>query len=167
MRPRPIDEGWAGDHPPHRATSRAFSTTGPERVSARLALRAPGPLLDSADVSMSRQESAMADVDRHSEDEWFLRHERHLLETARIAREERERERAARETTEERRALREAHWMKCPKCGHDMKAEDYSGIELDRCTCCEGLFFDAGELDEFARKMGAERRGIVRKILGF
>jgi uncharacterized protein len=108
----------------------------------------------------------MPEFDRRSEDEWFLKNQEKLLEAARRAREERERERAALETAEKRHALREAHWMKCPKCGHDMKTEDYSGIELDRCTFCEGLYFDAGELDEFARRKDAERRGIFRKILG-
>ena len=34
--------------------------------------------------------------------------------------------------------------MKCPKCGHDLKAETLEGIEIDRCTFCEGFFLDAG-----------------------
>lgn len=108
----------------------------------------------------------MIERDRSHEDEWFLRNEKQLLDSAREQREKREQERAARETEDQRRGLREAHWMKCPKCGHDMKIEDYSGVELDRCTFCEGVFFDPGELDDFARKNYAERRGIFRKILG-
>lgn len=38
------------------------------------------------------------------------------------------------------------HWMKCPKCGEDMSEVELSGIKVDRCTACDGLFFDKGEL---------------------
>lgn len=45
---------------------------------------------------------------------------------------------------EERRAL---HWMHCPKCGHKMAEFEYLGIKLDRCSECQGIYFDKGELD--------------------
>ena len=35
--------------------------------------------------------------------------------------------------------------MKCPKCSSAMEQLIYDGIEVDRCTFCKGLFFDAGE----------------------
>ena len=41
-------------------------------------------------------------------------------------------------------------WMKCPKCGSDLKEEDYgAGILVDRCTSkeCGGIFLDGGELE--------------------
>ncbi len=40
-----------------------------------------------------------------------------------------------------------AHWMKCPKCGDDMKEIDFAGINLDKCTQCNGIYFDNGELE--------------------
>lgn len=104
--------------------------------------------------------------DRKGEDDWFRQHERAFLEEARRKREAREKERAGRETEDERRKLRESHWMRCPKCGHELRAEDLSDIEIDRCTYCEGVWMDAGELDELFQKKQAERQGILKRILG-
>jgi uncharacterized protein len=101
------------------------------------------------------------------EDDWFRQNEKKLLEEARVAREKREKERVAKEAEETRQRLKDAHFMKCPKCGHDMKVEDLDAIEIDRCTFCEGVFFDAGELDQlFLTKKAAERQGILKRILG-
>jgi hypothetical protein len=105
-------------------------------------------------------------MDRTREDKWFLENEKHLVEAARLAREKRAAERAAREKEEERRRLRDLHFMKCPKCGHDMKEEVVQGVALDRCTFCEGIYCDAGELEaEFLRRSG-ENRGFLGKLIG-
>lgn len=109
----------------------------------------------------------MDEVERRREDEWFRQNEKQLLEAARLAREKREKERAAHEAAETRERLKEIHFMKCPKCGHDMKAESLDGIEVDRCTFCEGIYMDAGELEQvFLKKQNAERQGLFRKLLG-
>jgi hypothetical protein len=89
-----------------------------------------------------------------------------LLEAAREKRLAREKERLAEESESERKSLRDAHFMKCPKCGHDLETEDYSGVEIDRCVFCEGIWMDAGELEELFEKKASERQGIVRKLLG-
>jgi hypothetical protein len=102
---------------------------------------------------------------RMRENEWFLQHEAKLLEDARKAREKREAERRERETAEERLKLKELHYMKCPKCGHDLKAENLEGIEIDRCTFCEGFFMDPGELEELFSKKQPERQGFMRWLL--
>jgi hypothetical protein len=102
--------------------------------------------------------------DRSSEDEWFRRNEQEMLDQARRAREIREKERAARESDTALRERREAHWMKCPKCGHDMETETLSGIDVDRCTHCEGIYLDAGELETFVRQKESERRGFIRGL---
>lgn len=39
------------------------------------------------------------------------------------------------------------HWMKCPKCGSNMKEIDLHGIKVDQCTRCSGIYFDRGELE--------------------
>jgi Zn-finger nucleic acid-binding protein len=54
--------------------------------------------------------------------------------------------------------------MKCPKCGHDLATEDLEGIEVDRCTFCEGVFMDAGELDALFLKK-TDRQGFFRRLL--
>ncbi len=47
----------------------------------------------------------------------------------------------------EKKRLRELHFMKCPKCGMELIALDYQGIEVDKCAECEGIWLDAGELE--------------------
>ncbi len=103
---------------------------------------------------------------RGREDDWFRRNEQQLLEAARAARAEREKERLDQEQAEEFERLKQAHFMKCPKCGHDMEEEDLGGVEIDRCTSCEGIYLDAGELEQiFLNKTADQSRGLMRKIL--
>ncbi len=108
----------------------------------------------------------MNESDRSREDDWFRRNEQQLLEAARVARLARQQEREAGEKAEERKRLRDLHYMKCPKCGHDMKAEDVVGVEVDRCTFCEGLYLDAGELEQVFSKRLEDRKTIWRRVLG-
>ena len=39
------------------------------------------------------------------------------------------------------------------------------GVTIDRCSHCEGIFFDAGELDQVLLKHDADRRGFFRKLV--
>jgi hypothetical protein len=105
------------------------------------------------------------DEDRRREDEWFRANERKLIEEARQARLKREQERAAREAEGERARLRDLHFMKCPKCGHDRREEDLGGVKVDRCSHCEGIYLDAGELDQVLLKKEDERRGFFRRLV--
>jgi hypothetical protein len=105
------------------------------------------------------------DSDKSREDAWFREHEKELLEVARIAREKRERARAGQETTQDLARLKALHHMKCPKCGHDMKTEDMQGVEVDRCTFCEGFFVDAGEFEALYLKKSASERGAIARWL--
>lgn len=108
----------------------------------------------------------MVEIDRNREEDWFRQNERQLIEAAREARLKREKERAAREKEEERHRLKELHFMKCPKCGHDMKEEDFQAVTIDRCTFCEGIYLDAGELETLFVRKDDERRSVFRRILG-
>jgi PAT family beta-lactamase induction signal transducer AmpG len=45
--------------------------------------------------------------------------------------------------------------MRCPKCRSDMEQIDYDGTEVDRCTLCNGIWFDAGELELLRNKEAA------------
>jgi PAT family beta-lactamase induction signal transducer AmpG len=45
--------------------------------------------------------------------------------------------------------------MRCPKCRADMEQVDYEGTEIDRCTICQGIWFDAGEIDVLKDKKAA------------
>ena len=107
----------------------------------------------------------MEEGDRKREDEWFLRNEQELIAAARVAREKREKERAALEQAEELKRLRDLHFMKCPKCGHDMTQESLEGVSVDRCGFCEGLYLDAGELDQLVLKKDDDRKGFLRRLI--
>ena len=108
----------------------------------------------------------MTEVDKSREDEWFLRNERELIEAARKAREQREAERANQGRDEERRRLKDLHFMRCPKCGHELREEAIEGVQVDRCTFCEGLYLDAGELDKLLLQRDDQRRGFLKRVLG-
>ena len=45
--------------------------------------------------------------------------------------------------------------MRCPKCRADMEQIDYEGTEIDRCTICHGIWFDAGEIGILKDKQAA------------
>lgn len=47
----------------------------------------------------------------------------------------------------ERQRLKELHYMCCPKCGMHLIEIDYKGITVDKCSECEGIWLDAGELE--------------------
>ena len=107
----------------------------------------------------------MVDQKRTPEDDWFLRNERELLDAARHAREKREKERTEKEKADERQRLKDLHFMKCPKCGHQMAEETNSGVTIDRCSFCEGIFFDAGEFEQLLSKKAEETRSFFRKLI--
>ena len=42
--------------------------------------------------------------------------------------------------------------MKCPKCGESLKERSFQKITIDQCTGCNGIWLDAGELEQVAEK---------------
>lgn len=42
--------------------------------------------------------------------------------------------------------------MKCPKCQADLMISDRSGIEIDFCPQCRGVWLDRGELDKIVER---------------
>jgi hypothetical protein len=46
---------------------------------------------------------------------------------------------------------------RCPKCGAHLVAVPYRGVELDKCSRCQGVWFDCGELDQVV----AEEKGFI------
>lgn len=45
----------------------------------------------------------------------------------------------------------EKHSLQCPKCQHGMEEITHEGITIDRCTNCQGLWFDDDEADRLKR----------------
>jgi hypothetical protein len=52
---------------------------------------------------------------------------------------------------EERKRLKELHHMRCPKCGMELIEIDYKGMTIDRCSECDGVWLDAGELETISK----------------
>jgi uncharacterized protein len=52
----------------------------------------------------------------------------------------------------EREALKKQHYMRCPKCGMELKEIAFRGIEVDRCFSCSGTWLDQGELEKLAKE---------------
>jgi hypothetical protein len=42
--------------------------------------------------------------------------------------------------------------MKCPKCGEPLKERSFQKVLIDQCTGCNGIWLDAGELEQVAEK---------------
>lgn len=57
------------------------------------------------------------------------------------------------------------YWMKCPKCGSQMREIDMENVKVDKCTSCEGTYFDKGELELLiqSRQGGG---GFLKKLFG-
>ena len=93
-------------------------------------------------------------------DSWFNKNEKDVI---RLAKERADRIRK-KELAKKKGKLREMHWMKCPKCGHDMEINIINKIEVDKCNTCEGIFLDAGELDALLLKKAKKRKSFFRKL---
>ena len=89
-----------------------------------------------------------------NEDEYFARQE---LER----RKQWAKERAAQMATEEKQRLRDLHYMKCPKDGMDLETIELHGVKIDQCATCNGMWLDAGELEQMTRP---ERAGVMSRI---
>lgn len=96
-----------------------------------------------------------------NEDEYFARRDAELLRQQRAAAQQ-----AAGETE------RKKHFMKCPKCGYDLISGDWDGVQIDQCTHCHGIWFDAGEAESLmktsapnilARVFRAVAKGVTRR----
>jgi Zn-finger nucleic acid-binding protein len=77
---------------------------------------------------------------RDKEDEYFARQE---FDRRKALAEKKQAALAA----EEQARRKELYWMKCPKCGISLIEVEYKKIKVEKCSHCQGVWFDAGELD--------------------
>jgi predicted Zn-ribbon and HTH transcriptional regulator len=52
---------------------------------------------------------------------------------------------------EEKKRLKDLHHMRCPKCGMELIEIDFKNIKVDRCSECDGVWFDAGEFETVSK----------------
>lgn len=101
----------------------------------------------------------MNESDSRREDQWFRENEKQMLEAARVAREKRGAERASLEQQAAREALKQQHFMKCPKCGHDMVEQDLQGVLVDRCTFLRGRLLRRARVGDHLPEEGRGPQG--------
>ena len=87
----------------------------------------------------------MAEKPSSNEDEYFLKSDAELVKQMR-----------ARLDAEKKGAERKSHFMKCPKCGGDLREITKDQVSVDVCADCGGVWLDAGEL-ELLRKVKEHR----------
>jgi hypothetical protein len=90
-----------------------------------------------------------------SEEEFFAR-----IEFERRKKIEAEKQRKMAELEKQQR--KELHFMHCPKCGMKLIEVDYKSLKIDRCSACDGVWLDAGELEA---AVGLEK-GLLGRIFG-
>ncbi|MDH3348066.1 MAG: zf-TFIIB domain-containing protein [Desulfobulbaceae bacterium] len=56
--------------------------------------------------------------------------------------------------------------MNCPKCDAVMEAVEYNSVEVDRCTNCQGIWFDMLEAEQLKDIKGAESIDIGDQKVG-
>ena len=67
---------------------------------------------------------------------------------------------------EARKHRQETHWMKCPKCGADLKEVNYQDVMIDICNDCEGIWLDHGELELLVKGEAKVTKGLLKKLFG-
>ena len=65
------------------------------------------------------------------------------------------------DTEKAKEALKELHWMHCPKCGFDLQEVTFKGVLIDRCSRCNGVWLDDGELE----KLAGQESGFVQSLM--
>ena len=98
----------------------------------------------------------MSELDKPSrnEDEYFARQE--LERRKKWAQEQ-----ANKMATEQKEQLKQLHWMKCPKCGMDLKEIEIHGVKVDQCASCGGVFLDAGEMEQIEKH---DQGGVMGRV---
>ena len=104
---------------------------------------------------------------KKKEEKYFLERDRKIIAEMRKKRDEKFEQAKAAEDAKHREEKKKLHWLCCPKCGSEMKTQDYHGLQIEVCSFCEGLFFDRGEMEElYLRREEVQKKGLFKSILG-
>lgn len=91
-----------------------------------------------------------------NEDEYFAKQDAELIKSMR-----------SQLDTERQAQERKAHFMKCPKCGADLKEETHSHAKVDVCPDCKGMWLDAGEIDLLRQVQKSGGKSVFQGLLDF
>jgi hypothetical protein len=84
------------------------------------------------------------------EEEYFYRKEQAALAKTRD-----------RQAAEERQRRQAATFMRCPKCAEPLTEITFQDIQVERCTGCQGVWLDPGELERLTEQ---ESQGWLAKL---
>jgi len=73
-------------------------------------------------------------------------------------------EREGQAAQEERQRILAVARGRCPKCAGELVPVRYRGVELDKCSRCQGVWLDFGELDQVVAE-DTDFSGGVRRIV--
>lgn len=59
--------------------------------------------------------------------------------------------------------LKALHYMKCPKCGHDLVTKRLTYMDVDQCSSCGVLVIESADIDRFI----AEEKSILKTFIDF
>ena len=91
------------------------------------------------------------------EEEYFLKLNQEKIKKLRT-----DLDRKREEEVKQRR--KEATWMKCPKCGAELKEVNYQNVMIDTCSHCKGIWLDHGELELLAQGHAQMTKGFLSKL---
>jgi hypothetical protein len=57
--------------------------------------------------------------------------------------------------------LKALHFMKCPKCGHDLLTKRMNSLEIEQCVSCKALVIDADKVEKFIN----QEKSILKSII--
>jgi hypothetical protein len=100
-----------------------------------------------------KMSEAWNDRKKSLEEDYFHRKEREAIEKMRAQREAERTEREAAGKT-----------LQCPKCDGTLEEVKYEDILIDRCVKCNGVWFDAGELELLTNREEQEGKGWLSRI---
>lgn len=87
-----------------------------------------------------------------NEDEYFARQNADMIKEMR-AKLDAERQKASKETAQ----------LKCPRCAVALVEKEANHVKLDACPKCDGVWLDAGELEQLQRVN--RERGVTGGVL--
>ena len=93
------------------------------------------------------------------EEEYFMK-----MDMERLKRKRDELDKKREETTKLKQ--KDTHWMKCPKCGSDLKEMNYKNVIIDKCPDCLGIWLDQGEIELLVSGEAQVTKGLLKKIMG-
>lgn len=70
-------------------------------------------------------------------------------------------QRAKRANQAERSRLTAAALRRCPKCHIVLETRTLRGVEIEQCNSCQGIWLDAGKLEQLSQKP----RGLASRVL--